>query len=35
MKNEKDIRVRIKDVIIKIVFDDSSLKEILVDDVLI
>jgi hypothetical protein len=32
---EKDIRVRIKDAIIKIVFDDSGLKEILVDDILI
>jgi hypothetical protein len=32
---EKDIRVRIKDVIIKIVFDDSGLKEILVDDVIV
>jgi hypothetical protein len=32
---EKDIRVRIKDAIIKIVFNDSGLKEILVDDVLV
>jgi hypothetical protein len=32
---EKDIRVRIKDNIIKIVFDDSGLKEILVDDVIV
>jgi uncharacterized protein with PIN domain len=29
----KDIRVRINDVIIKITFDDSGLKEILVDEV--
>jgi len=28
----KDIRVKINDVIIKITFDDSGLKEILVDD---
>jgi hypothetical protein len=32
---EKDIRVRIKDNIIKIVFDDSGLKEILVDDIIV
>jgi hypothetical protein len=32
---EKDIRVRIKDAIIKIVFNDSGLKEILVDDVIV
>jgi hypothetical protein len=32
---EKDIRVRIKDAIIKIVFDDSGLKEILVDEVIV
>jgi hypothetical protein len=32
---EKDIRVRIKDVIIKIVFNDSGLKEILVDGVIV
>jgi hypothetical protein len=31
----KDIRVRINDVIIKITFDDSGLKEILVDDEII
>jgi hypothetical protein len=30
---EKDIRVRIKDVIIKIVYNDKGLKEILLDDI--
>jgi hypothetical protein len=30
---EKDIRIRIKDNIIKIVYNDSGLKEILLDDI--